>query len=337
MSERYSRQVRFGPIGEAGQARLRAAGVAIVGCGALGSVAADQLVRAGVGHVRIIDRDFIELSNLQRQSLFDEDDIAAALPKAEAAARRLRRVNGEVVIDGVVTDLNAGNVARLCGDADVIVDGTDNVETRYLINDFAVKTARPWVYAGCVGAEGRVLAVVPGRSACLRCLWDEPPPPGTLETCDTAGVLAPAAAVVASLAVTEVMKLITGQGDVLSGLIAVDVWRARWRRFEPRREAERCPCCARREFEFLDGRRRSSTATLCGRNAVQILPGTTTVDLDAVERRLRSLGAVRRSAFLLRATIGEHTIALFPDGRAIIEGTTDPAVARSILARYVGA
>lgn len=337
MSERYSRQVRFGPIGEAGQARLRAAGVAIVGCGALGSVAADQLVRAGIGRVRIIDRDFIELSNLQRQSLFDEDDIAAALPKAEAAARRLRRVNHEVAIDGVVADLNAGNIARLCGDADVIVDGTDNVETRYLINDFAVKTARPWVYAGCVGAEGRVLAVDPGRSACLRCLWDEPPPPGTLETCDTAGVLAPAAAVVASLAVIEALKLITGPRDEARGLIAVDLWRAWWHRLQPERDAEHCPCCARRVFEFLDGRRRSSTTTLCGRNAVQILPDAAAIDLDAVERRLRPLGVVHRSAYMLRATVGGFGVTLFPDGRAIVEGTTDAAVARSFLARYVSA
>jgi adenylyltransferase/sulfurtransferase len=336
VSARYSRQVRYEPIGEGGQARIRAAGVVLVGCGALGSVAADQLVRAGVGRLRLIDRDFIELSNLQRQSLFDEDDIAAGLPKAEAATRKLRRVNHEVAIEGVVADLNASDIARLCGDADVIVDGTDNVETRYLINDFAVKTGRPWVYAGCVGAEGRVLAVVPGRGACLRCIWDEPPPPGALETCDTAGVLASAAAAVASLAVIETLKLIVGRQDELGGLIAVELWRGQWRRFAPRRDVDQCPCCALHRFEFLDGRRGSATTTLCGRNAVQILPAAACIDLDALERRLRPFGDVRRSAYLLQAAIGEYTITLFPDGRAIIQGTTDASAARSVLARYVG-
>ncbi len=337
MSDRYSRQERFGPIGAAGQALICRAAVTIVGCGALGSAAADQLVRAGVGRVRVIDRDFIEVSNLQRQSLFDERDIADGLPKAEAAARKLRRINSDVIIEGVVGDLHAGNISALCGDAAVVVDGTDNVETRYLINDFAVHAGKPWVYAGCVAAEGRVLAIVPEQSACLRCIWDEPPPPGALETCDTAGVLACAAAIVASVAVVETFKLLVHREGDLAGLVALDVWRGQWRRYRPQRDIQHCPCCGQRRFEFLSGARQSATTTLCGRNAVQILPTTGLgPDLDAIQRRLAATGDVQRSEFMLRARIGEHTITLFPDGRAIIQGTTDASTARSILSRYVG-
>lgn len=338
---RYRPQVLLDRIGVAGQQQLRHAAVTLVGCGALGSVLASTLARAGVGHLRIIDRDFIELDNLQRQVLFDEQDLAENLPKAEAAARKLRRANSGIEVVGTVADLNPASALALCADADLLLDGTDNLETRYLLNDVAVKLGVPWIYAACIATEGVVLPVLPHRTPCLRCLWDEPPAPGALPTCDTAGVLATAAGVVASIAATEALKILIGrEAELAGGLLAVDVWRATVRRLDVRaaREPGTCPCCQRGSFEFLEGGRASASAVLCGRNAVQILPAEgAAVDLKAVARRLPAHMRPKLNEFLLRFRTDEHVVALFRDGRAIVQGTSDPAAARAVYAKYIGA
>ena len=337
--ERYSRQMLCAQIGEAGQRSLRRASVTLLGCGALGGVLANTLVRAGVGALRIIDRDFIELNNLQRQTLFDEQDIAANLPKAEAAARKLRRVNSAVETDGIVADVQPGNVEELCAESDLILDGTDNLETRYLINDVAVKHGLPWVYAACIATEGLVLAIVPQRTPCLRCVWDVPPAPGALATCDTVGVLAAAANVVGSLAATEAMKILIGRPEELAGLLTVDVWTGRVQRVnvQAARAAGECPCCQRGQYEFLDGDRASSACVLCGRDAVQVSPAAATqVSFRSIVGRLPSAAKPSYSEYMLRFRANELAVTLFPDGRAIVQGTTDPAVARGVIAKYVG-
>lgn len=336
--QRYSRQVLFTPLGPEGQRRLLHSHVVLVGCGALGSAIADTLVRAGVGSLRIIDRDFVELNNLQRQVLFDEHDVRDNLPKAEAAARKLRRINSGVSIEPVIADLNPDNAVRLCGDADLLLDGTDNFETRYLINDLALARGIPWVYGAVVAAEGRVMAVVPGRTPCLRCIWPEPPPAGEAETCDTVGVIAPAVHLVAALQCAEALKLLAGrEGDLHRKLIVADLWRGTFGAMKlPEAPSDDCPCCARGAYEFLEGRRGFSPAALCGRNAVQVLPPEPVqVDLASLAQRLSSLRP-QANAFLLRFAADDCRVTLFADGRAIIEGTTDPARARQIYARYVG-
>ena len=285
---RYSRQSRFAPLGLDGQERIRAASVAVIGCGALGTVEAEILVRAGVGRLRIIDRDFVEWSNLQRQFLFEESDAVEGLPKAIAAARRLGRVNSEVTLEPLVADLTPANIEELLEGVSLILDGTDNFEARFLINDYAVSSGIPWIYAAAVGSYGLKLAIVPGRTACLRCVYPEPPR-GSQPTCETEGVL--------------------GDPD--------------------------CPCCARRDFVHLTGQRRAPIS-LCGRNAVQIHERFRPVDLADLARRLAPLATVRANDFAVRASIDPYELTVFPDGRAIIKGTTDPAVARSIYARYVG-
>ncbi|MCC6359484.1 MAG: ThiF family adenylyltransferase [Phycisphaerales bacterium] len=339
---RYSRQILYRPWGEAAQKRLTLSKVALVGCGALGTVLANTLVRAGVGAIRIIDRDYVEIDNLQRQVLFDEADIAANLPKAEAAARKLRRVNSGVEIDAVVADVNPSNVESLCTDADLILDGTDNFETRFLINDVAVKNALPWVYGACVGSEGLVMPILPRRTPCLRCIWESAPPPGMSPTCDTAGVLGSLVNVVASMQALEAMKILAGKEDALvSGLTSIDVWSGRVRTMDMQaaRDDGDCPCCKRGRYEYLSGDRTSAAVTLCGRNAVQINPaaegGRASVELKALAATLRS-GKPTYNEFLLRVTIDGHVVTVFPDGRAIIKGTSDPAVARSIFSKYIG-
>ncbi|HRX87440.1 MAG TPA: ThiF family adenylyltransferase, partial [Phycisphaerae bacterium] len=318
--------------------------VLLIGCGALGTVLATTLTRAGVGFLRICDRDEIELNNLQRQVLFDEEDIARGLPKAVAAAEKLRRTNSEVTVEPVVTDVGCDNIVRLAADCDVLLDGTDNFETRYLINDLAVQSGKPWVYGAVIGATGLVMPVVPGVTACLRCVFESAPPPEMSPTCDTAGVIAPAVNVVASLQCVEVFKLLMGQRDALSlGLTSIDVWSGRNHRLtvSPVRGETPCPCCGARNFAYLDGRMMSSTTTLCGRNAVQIAPPAereARMDFDAVADKLSraARGAVRRSRFLVRADVEGYTITVFPDGRAIIKGTKLADEARSVYAKYIG-
>jgi molybdopterin/thiamine biosynthesis adenylyltransferase len=333
---RYSRQIRFAPWGEAGQAKVRAASVAIVGCGALGTVQAEAMARAGVGRLRIIDRDFVEWSNLQRQFLFEEADAAEALPKAVAAARRLARVNSEVVVEPMVADLTAANVDDLFENIDLILDGTDNFETRFLINDAAVDRGIPWVYGAAVGSYGIKLAIVPGRTACFRCVYPEPPQ-GSQPTCETEGVLAPVTATIASLQVADALKMLAQGADAVAArLTTVDVWTGTIRQLAPPARDADCPCCVRREFVYLDGSRRAPIS-LCGRNAVQIHERSRPVDLSALAHRLGALAPVRANEFALRVALDPYELTVFPDGRAIIKGTTDVGIARGVYARYIGA
>ena len=330
--ERYSRQILFPPIGERGQEALLAAHVAIAGCGALGSFQAAALARAGVGQLTIIDRDYIEASNLHRQWLFEEEDAIAGLPKAVAAERRLGRINSGVRVRGVVADLTASNAEALLGEAGLILDGTDNFETRYLINDFSVSRGIPWVYGAAVASYGLAMPVIPGHTACLRCVYPEPPGGGQ-PTCETAGVLNAIVSAVASLQVADALQiLVTGRAP--SRITTIDVWKGGIRQVrEPERDPA-CPCCARREFRYLEEGERGPVS-LCGRNAVQIR-GEGDLDLAALGRRLAALGEVRANEYAVRFVIAPHELTVFADGRAIIKGTSDTGVARSLYARYVG-
>jgi adenylyltransferase/sulfurtransferase len=346
---RYQRQMLLPQIGPAGQARLAGARVLVVGCGALGSVLADQLARAGIGWMRLVDRDVVEWTNLQRQVLYDEADARRGEPKAVAAAARLRAVNSEIEIEPVVADVHPGNMEDLAGLAagdrpvDLILDGTDNVETRFLINDVAVKHGIPWVYGACVGTEGRVMPVRPPATACLRCVFPEPPGPGELPTCDTAGVLGPAAALVASLqAVAAIQLLFGGLEPGAECLTTIDVWTGRYRQTSIA-QAKRpdCPACGHRQFEFLDRADPGRSVSLCGRNAIQVRPAGkgVAVNLGALAERLQTGSAVVRTPYLLRCWPADAegiALTVFKDGRAIIHGVTDPDRAKSLYARWVG-
>jgi molybdopterin-synthase adenylyltransferase len=331
---RYSRQIRFAPLGEEGQRRIRDARLAIVGCGALGTVQAELLARAGVGMLRLIDRDFVETSNLQRQFLFEEADAAEGLPKAVGAAKRLAKVNSDVAIEPMVADLTPSNATELLEGIDLILDGTDNFETRYLINDLAVRENIPWIYGAAVGSYGLKLAILPGRTACLKCVYPEPPQ-GAQPTCETAGVLGPVTATIASLQAGDALKILAG-GPIKARLTTVDVWSGEIRQLDPPACNPACPCCARREFPHLDGANRVPIS-LCGRNAVQIHERARPVDLGDLAHRLSALAPVRANDFAVRVTLDPYELTVFPDGRAIIKGTTDVGVARSLYARYVGA
>jgi molybdopterin-synthase adenylyltransferase len=335
--DRYARQVVLPQIGEEGQRRLLASSVLVVGCGATGTVIANHLARAGVGRLRIVDRDFVELNNLQRQLLFDEADLAEGLPKAAAAERRLRAINSEIEVEGIVADVSAGNITALAEGCDLVLDGTDNFETRYLVNDACVRDGRPWVYCGAVATYGMALLIRPEETPCLRCLFPEPPPPGSSATCDTAGVLGPAVSVIASLAATEGLKWLLGAGEALSdSLIHVDAWDLTLHRFRVKRK-EDCPCCVRREFPYLQASAHSHASALCGRNAIQIsLTRSAKLDLRALQERLRTVGEVTANAFLLKLAVDGYLITIFPDARAIVQGTTDEVTARSLYSRYVG-
>jgi len=338
--ERYSRQVRFPQLGEAGQRALLKSRVTLCGCGALGTVLANHLARAGVGSIRIVDRDFIETHNLQRQVLFDEDDVAQNLPKAEAAARKIRAINSTINVEPVVTDIDHTNIIDLVGDADVILDGTDNFETRYLINDAAVKLGKPWVFGGVIGSEGQTMTIIPGKTPCLRCLIETAPPPGMTPTCETAGVLGPAVAVIASFEAIEAIKLLTGAWDALNAdLIMVDIWDWTFRQLKVAGLLGKvnCPCCRERQFEWLDGGLGSHTTTLCGRNAVQVAARRSDpLDFRELAARLNALGEVRYNNFMLRFGTEGYEFTVFPDGRAIIKGTNDVAKARTLYAQFVG-
>lgn len=339
--DRYVRQMRYAPLGEEGQKRLAASRALVVGCGALGSVIANTLARSGVGYLRIVDRDFLETNNLQRQVLYDEQDVADGLPKAIAAAAKLRRINSQITIEPLVTDVSYTNIIELTNDIDVIVDGTDNFETRMLVNDVALKRRIPWVYGGCLGAEGQTMTIVPGETACLRCLMQDTPPPGTTPTCDTAGILAPIINVIASLQAGEAIKLLSGNRQAISPyLTVIDVWdnRVRQIKLASLRAAGQCPACDQGDYPWLSGSRASHSAILCGRNAVQLSPPAgEKISLPALADKLASLGQVTHNRYLLRATIDDYVLTVFPDGRAIVGGTDDLAVARGVYARYIGA
>jgi adenylyltransferase/sulfurtransferase len=343
LQEKYSRQILFAPIGLVGQERLLAAGAVLVGCGALGTAAASLLVRAGVGRLRIIDRDFVEPSNLQRQTLFEESDARDALPKAVAAERRLRAANSGVSVAGIVADLTPCNARDLLSGFPIILDGSDNFETRFLINDAALKFGVPWIYAAALGSYGLTMTVLPDESACLACLLESEGPravPGVLaaeETCDTAGVLNSIAGVIASIQVAEAIKLLSGRRDALHGrLISCDVWSGRFQSIRVARNPK-CRACARREFPYLEGDAQPQI-TLCGRDSVQIHERHRALDLAELGRRLApAVSSVRSNDFLLRFAVPPYELTVFADGRAVIKGTRDAAVARSLYARYIGA
>jgi adenylyltransferase/sulfurtransferase len=335
LQERYSRQTLFAGIGAAGQKKLLASRVAVVGCGATGSALASLLARSGVGTLRIIDRDYVEPSNLQRQTLFDEADAAQSLPKAIAAARRIAGFNSQIVVEPQVADLTPENIDGLLAGMQLILDGSDNFETRYLLNDYAVREGLPWIYTAAVGSYGVTLNVLPGKTACLACMFPESPR-GLVETCETAGILNSAVNAVASIAATEALKLLVGAEDrVRHTLLSHDVWfneRAEIAADKPRAD---CRACGARDFVHLAGKGRPHI-TLCGRNSVQIHERHRPIDFSELQERLQPHGTVRHNAFVLKFWHEPYEMTLFPDGRAIIKGTTDTGVARSLYARYVG-
>ncbi|HEV3236621.1 MAG TPA: ThiF family adenylyltransferase [Gemmataceae bacterium] len=338
--ERYSRQIRFPGMREDGQRRLLQSRVTLCGCGALGTVLANALVRAGVGHLRLIDRDFIETSNLQRQVLFDEQDVAENLPKAEAAARKLEAINSTVHVEPVVTDIDRTNILELVEDADLILDGTDNFEIRYLINDAAVKLGKPWVYGGCIGSHGQTMTILPGETPCLRCVFEAAPAPGEAGTCETAGVLGHIVNIIASYQATEALKILAGRMDKVNrDLLYFDVWDNVQKRIKiaPLLGKVDCPCCQRKQFAWLDGDLGSQTTSLCGRNAVQVAHRTASrLNFDDLAHHLETLGTVSYNRFLLKFQVDSYDFTVFPDGRAIIKGTDDVDKARTLYAKYVG-
>jgi len=332
--ERYSRQILFPGIGEEGQERLLGSHAAIVGCGALGSFQAVALARAGVGRLTIVDRDYVETSNLQRQWLFEETDAAEALPKAAAAARRLAGINADVRVNGAIADLTSANIHELLSGADLILDGTDNFETRYLINDFAVSRSVPWIYGAAVGSYGLTMPVIPGRTACLRCVYPSPPA-GAQPTCETAGVLNSITAAIAAIQAADALQILCGHADRVVGRITMlDVWEGVARQVKMPAADPACPACGRREFEYLE-RKERGPLSLCGRNAVQVQESRA-LDLLELRERLRPLGEVRANEFALRFFPAPYEMTIFADGRAIIKGTSDLGVARSLYAKYVG-
>jgi len=358
---RYHRQMLLSGFGAGGQRRLLASTALILGCGALGTVSANLLARAGVGHLVIVDRDYVEPTNLQRQVLFDEQDVADALPKAEAARRKIAAINAQVKVTAIVDDVSYRNIERFAEGANVIVDGLDNFETRYLANDCAVKHGTPYVYGGAVGTVGMMYAILPhtvdGDSAwettpsgnratpCFRCIFEEMPPPGQGATCDTVGVLGPVVSVVASFQASEALKILTGHYERLSpALLNIDVWENTITQLKVSRAREKgnCPCCKQRNFEFLDGRTGSSATMLCGRDAVQLTHKQHggKLNFDEIAGRLRKHGKVKMNEFMLRAEFRDndkdYELTLFADGRAIVKGTGEANVARGIFAKYIG-
>ncbi|MGA9507537.1 MAG: ThiF family adenylyltransferase [Candidatus Sulfotelmatobacter sp.] len=335
--ERYSRQILFRGIGSKGQQQLAAGRVAVVGCGATGSALASLLARSGVGKLRIIDRDYVEASNLQRQSLFDERDASESLPKAIAASRKIATFNSDVEVEARVADVVPGNIEALLEEMDVILDGTDNFETRYLINDYAVKASVPWIYAAAVGSYGVTLNIVPGETACLACLFPDSPR-GMVETCETSGILNTAVSAVASVAASEALKLLLGGAaleHLRNTLWSFDVWTNDHAEIAAGKARAGCQACGEKDFVHLAGEARPHI-TMCGRNSVQIHERARPIDFAEMQRRLETLGTVRHNEFVLKFWREPYEMTLFPDGRAIIKGTTDTGIARSLYARFVG-
>jgi adenylyltransferase/sulfurtransferase len=340
--ERYQKQVLFAGLKEAGQQKLAASRVLLCGCGALGTVLAETLVRAGVGFVRIVDRDFVELSNLQRQVLYDEEDVKQRWPKAIAAERKLSAINSEVKIEAVVADIDHTNILSLAKDVDLILDGTDNFEIRFLINEASLETGIPWIYAGVIGSHGQTMTIFPNETACLNCLIESVPAPGTTETCDTAGVLGPAVNVVASLEAANALKILSGQKDLVEpSLMILDVWDFTFRKMNVANLRDRadCPACKHGERVWLTGQKGGESTILCGRNAVQVRPSEKTqLTLDDLAEKLKTSGKVETNKFLLKLTLKnpDYELTIFRDGRAIIKGTEDIGIARGLYSRYIG-
>jgi adenylyltransferase/sulfurtransferase len=333
---RYSRQLLLEQIGSKGQEKLLQSTALIIGCGALGSTAASLLTRAGVGKLLIADRDVPELTNLHRQFLFDEEDVTNGLPKAEAAARTLRRINSTVQIIGLVTDITAFNIEDLVRDVSIVVDGTDNFETRYLINDACIKLKKPWVYAGVIGTTGMTMNIFPEEGPCLRCLFPEPPPPGSLPTCETFGILNTIPALIASIQATEACKILVHSKMVSHEIAHIDVWHNSFQRLKVYR-SEKCPACVTRTFDFLSKRKTVWVSKLCGRKAVQITPPTKPeFSFERLSKLLSHVGEVTYNDLLLKALIDEYELILFRDGRAIVKGTDDESVAKGVYTKYIG-
>ncbi|OHB88680.1 MAG: thiamine biosynthesis protein ThiF [Planctomycetes bacterium RIFCSPHIGHO2_02_FULL_40_12] len=338
--ERYSRQILFQHIGEERQKLLMDSYAVVIGCGALGTVSSSYLTRAGIGHIRIIDRDFIEEGNLQRQILFDENDIAEGLPKAVAVQRKLRRVNTKINIEGIVTDVNYANIEKLTKDADIILDGTDNFETRFLINDSCVKNNIPWIYGACIGSRGLVMNIIPSKTPCLRCVFETMPQMGSFPTCDTAGVIGPIAGIIASIQVTEAIKILAEDYESINKmLIEIDVWDTRFKQIDiaDLKDLNNCPTCKLHKYSYLEAKDGVMTTLLCGKNAVQVMcRNISGIDLEQLAKRLASIADVRSNAFMLKFKVKDHEFTVFPDGRAIITGTGDFSTAKGLYSKYLG-
>lgn len=337
-SERYSRQILFSRIGSDGQKTLSGARAVIIGCGALGSAQAEAMARAGIGTLRIVDRDFVEFSNLQRQTMFNESDASERLPKAIACANHIGEINSEIKVEPEIIDANHSNIEALIAEADVVVDGTDNFATRYLINDACIKHKVNWIYGAAVGSYGVTMTIRPHATPCLRCIFPEAPPAASAPTCDTSGVIMPIISVVAAVQVSEALKLLTGASDSLhNSLMQFDVWRNEWRKIALSSPLDDCPTCGLGIYETLNADSRDFAAVMCGRHAVQISPSAAgTIDLAALGRKLESAGEVKANEYLLRFRTGDYELTVFQDARSIIRGTDDIATARSLYSKYVG-
>jgi adenylyltransferase/sulfurtransferase len=340
MLERYARQAAFYGIGNKGQKKLLEKAAVLVGCGALGCTSANLLVRSGIRYLKIVDRDYIEKSNLQRQSLFDEDDIRKNLPKSVAAQQKLQKINSEVQTEPVVADLNPSNIDYILGNTNIVIDGTDNFETRFLINDYCVKNGIPWIYGACIGSTGLTMNIIPSKTPCLRCILENIPPFGTTETCDTDGIIAPIASMIASIQVAEALKVLTDNLDALrKGLLKIDLWRNEIRTLHTEEIKEKIDCvaCKQHQYEFLSREKYSIATSLCGRNAIQILHHNgSKLNLEKLALRLKALGDVSANNFLLRLKVDTYELTVFPDGRSIITGTTDASIAKTLYAKYIG-
>ena len=339
-SERYTRQILFPGIGPGGQAALARSRMVVIGCGGLGSAHLETLVRAGAGHIRLIDRDFVEESNLQRQAMYIERDAAQRVPKAIAAAEHLGQINSQTCLEPIVIDVNYENVEELISGADVVLDGTDNFEARFLINDACIKKGIPWIYGAAVGSYGLTMTIVPGETPCLRCVFEEMPQPGTGPTCDTAGIIMPILSMISAIQTTEAIKLAVGRrGELHGSLIRVDAWDFEIACIDitKLKGTTDCPACCRLDYEYLRGAGRQVTTTLCGRNAVQISKaGSTEIDIQRLAERLEPLGEVHYNDFLLRFLIDGYEMTVFRDARSIVKGTSDASVARGLYSRFIG-
>ena len=338
MNERYSRQILFREIGREGQEKLLASRVMLVGCGALGASHAEMLARAGVGDLRIVDRDFVEYTNLQRQTLFKESDADERLPKAIAAKNRIAEINSEINVEAIVADINNSNIESLIDGCDLVIDGSDNFQVRYLVNDACIKHKKTWIYGAAVSSYGTTMTIRPGITPCLRCIFDEMPDAGSSPTCDTAGVIMPIIATVSATQISEALKLLVGDTESLhNSLMQFDMWANDRQRIKLGQPNADCKCCGQGIYEFLDAETQEFSAVLCGRNAVQIAPpNTTKLDLESLADRLQFSFAVNLNEYLLRFTSGENEITVFRDGRAIVKGTDDVTIARSLYSRFIG-
>ena len=339
MTERYSRQILFREIGKDGQEKLLNSRVLLVGCGALGAAHAETLTRAGVGFLRIVDRDFVEFTNLQRQTLFSETDAKERLPKAIAANKRIGEINSEIEVEAIVADVNHSNIESLIKDVDLVLDGTDNFQIRYLINDACVKHNKTWIYGAAVSSYGTTMTIIPYKTPCLRCIFEEMPSAGSAPTCDTAGVIQPIITSISAIQTTEALKILTGDFDALhKSLINIDVWRNDWRKIKLNKLNKDCETCGKRNFEFLEAENADFFTALCGRDAVQIRPAgrASEIDLQNLAEKLKNAGEIKLNEYLLRLTIDGYELTIFKDSRAIIRGTDDILTARSLYAKYIG-